>query len=96
MATPKCQSFVEKFPDHELAVRRMLLRDRDFCSVCENHEACLAAVRHWEAQGNQERAGEYRRLSAEIEQEILAYLSRSAPETRQMAAATGRDAGTKN
>jgi hypothetical protein len=96
MTTPKCQSFAEKFPEHELAVRRLILRDRDFCSVCENHEACLAAVRHWEAQGNQPRAGEYRRLSLEIEEEILAYLGRSASEPRRMAAAPGRDAGTEN
>jgi len=96
MATPKCQSFVEKFPDHELAVRRLILRDRDFGAVCENHEACLAAARHWEEQGFSERAAEYRRLSSEIEEEILAYLSRSSAETRQMAAAPSRDAGTKN
>jgi hypothetical protein len=95
MTTPKCQSFAEKFPEHELAVRRLILRDRDFCSVCENHEACLAAVRHWNAEGNQERAGEYRRLCLEIEEEILAYLSRSASETRQLATASSRDAGTE-
>jgi hypothetical protein len=96
MTRPKCQSFAEKFPEHELAVRRLILRDGDFCSVCENHEACVAAVRHWEAQGNQVRAGEYRRLSLEIEEEILGFLSRSASEAHQMATAPGRHAGTKN
>jgi hypothetical protein len=96
MTTVKCRSFTEKFPEHELAIRRLIQRDHDFCSVCENHQACLAAVRHWEAQGNQERAGEYRRLSAEIEQEIFALLSRSATETRLMPTAPSRDEGTEN
>lgn len=96
MTTPKCQSFVEKFPEHELAVRRLILQDRDLCSVCENHEACLAAVRHWDAKGNQERAGEYRRLCLEIEEELLAYLGRSASEFRQLPTGSSRDAGTEN
>ena len=96
MTTVKCRSFTKKFPEHELAIRRLIQRDHDFCSVCENHEACLAAVRHWDAQGNQERAGEYRRISLEIEEEILAFLSRASSETLQMATASIRDAGKES
>ena len=96
MNTVKCRSFTEKFPEHELAIRRLIQRDHDFCSVYENHEACLAAVRHWDAQGNRERAEEYRRLSTEIEEEILAYLSRSVSEARQLATTPSQDAGTES
>jgi hypothetical protein len=82
MIARTCQSVVDRFPDHELAIRRRFLVDAEFCSICENYKACVAAVRHWEVAGNLERAEEYRQLTREIEEEILVALAGAVPEIR--------------
>jgi hypothetical protein len=82
MSQANCQSFVRKFPEFELAVRRLSLRDSEFCAICENLEACVAAIRHWEQRGDPVRAEEYLRLSREIEAEIRSFLQRFAADAR--------------
>ena len=72
-----CDPLVRRFPEHELAIRRLYTRDPEFRAVCDDHEAVLRALEHWQSVGrsNMERVVEYRRLLEELEAEALAFLT---------------------
>jgi hypothetical protein len=76
---PSLASLVERFPRQELAIRRLHGRDAGFRALCGDHELALAALRHWEAAGADDRACEYRALLAEIEAEIGERLGCTGP-----------------
>ena len=78
---PSLASLVERFPRQELAIRRLHGRDAGFRALCGDRELALAALRHWEAAGVEDRAREYRELLAEIEAEIGALLGCTGPGT---------------
>jgi len=78
---PSLASLVERFPRQELAIRRLHGRDAGFRALCGDRELALAAHRHWEAAGVEDRAREYRELLAEIEAEIGALLGCTGPGT---------------
>jgi hypothetical protein len=66
---------LERFPVREFEIRRICARDAEFRSICEDHEAAVAALRHWARVGGHEvREAEYSRLADEIADEILARL----------------------
>lgn len=60
------------FPAAELAIHRLYASDAAFRGICDDYEEALAALRHWE--GDDARARDFRRLAAEIESEIAAFL----------------------
>jgi hypothetical protein len=76
------RSVVARFPQRELEVRRRSSRDAHFRSICSDYEEATRALRYWElamkeGQGGQtvQRFKEYVSLVAELEDEILTYLS---------------------
>lgn len=69
-------SLATRFPDRELAIHRLCHQDSEFLSVCEDYEEAAAALRRWEARADEAKAEEYRRLVAELEDEILSDLAR--------------------
>jgi hypothetical protein len=69
-------SLAARFPDRELAIRRLCHRDSEFLGVCEDYEEAVAALRRWQAREDEAKAEEYRRLVAELEEEILGDLAR--------------------
>jgi hypothetical protein len=69
-------SLAARFPDRELAIRRLCHRDSEFLGVCEDYEEAVAALRRWQARADEAKAEEYRRLVAELEEEILGDLAR--------------------
>ena len=75
-------ALISRFPARELEIRRLHARDEDFRCVCEDYEAAVKALGHWEGAGhNAARAAEYRQLSAELAGEIAALLD-AAPASR--------------
>lgn len=69
-------SLTARFPDRELAIRRLCHRDSEFLGVCEDYEEAAAALRRWQARADNAKAEEYRRLVTELEEEILRDLAR--------------------
>jgi hypothetical protein len=72
----KIAGLVSRFPERELAIRRLYARDDAFRAVCDDYEEALMALRHWQATGDDAKAEDYRRLSDDLEAEILAILDR--------------------
>ena len=76
IAVRKIAALVERIvPTRELEVRRLFARDEEFRGICDDYLEAQEALRHWQVvEGNELRADEYRRLAAEFEAEIVAYL----------------------
>ncbi|MET4389048.1 arylsulfatase A-like enzyme [Bradyrhizobium sp. F1.4.3] len=76
------RSIVARFPQRELDIRRRVVRDAHFRSICSDYEEAARALRHWQQaieEGDREggrKAEEYVGLLGELEGEILAHLDR--------------------
>ena len=71
----KIAALVERIPARELEVRRLYARDEEFRGICDDYLDAQEALRHWQVvERNETRADEYRRLAAEFEAEIVAFL----------------------
>lgn len=68
---------IGRFPEHELAIRRLCSQDAGFMDICEDFEDAARALRHWEEAGpaHDARASEYHDMLGEIEADILEDLS---------------------
>jgi hypothetical protein len=66
-------ALLRRFPDRELAIRRLHRSDSRFRSVCDDYEEAAAALRRWEGtrSGWAPETADYRRLCADLEAEIL-------------------------
>ncbi|RYH07795.1 hypothetical protein [Tropicimonas sp. IMCC6043] len=68
---PRLSALVERFPERELEILRLCARDTEFRYVCEDYEAAVKALRHWQSvDTNALRVVEYRQLAGEIADEI--------------------------
>ncbi len=59
-----------------------LKEDPEFQSLCEDHDACVSALRYWirsKEPEAEDRATEYRTLIQELEEEIHQALTAAAP-----------------
>ena len=76
----KIAAIVGRFPEQELAIRRICSRDPEFLGVCEDYDDAAAALSHWQAAGEaySARADEYRQLLGEFEEEVLHGLAQNA------------------
>jgi outer membrane protein assembly factor BamD (BamD/ComL family) len=76
---PSIDLLVSRFPRHELAIRRLYVRDPEFRAVCDDYGEVHRALKHWEAtdQAVPGRIAEYRRMLEELEAEALAFLNAS-------------------
>jgi hypothetical protein len=61
---------INRFPNHELSLRRLFAHSAEFRAICADYEEALAALHHWES-ASSSKAQEYRDLAAELEMEIL-------------------------
>jgi hypothetical protein len=75
---PKLAHLLARFPERELAVHRLFVRDARFREACEDYEDAWKALRHWEAAGSggEAKAEDYRQVVTELEAEILSCLDR--------------------
>jgi hypothetical protein len=68
----KIAGLVNRFPDRELAIRRLYACDADFRAVCDDYEEALRALRHWQATGDEAKTEDYRQLVDDLGAEVLA------------------------
>ena len=67
----------EQFPEKIAAIDLLLAEDPEFFSLCEDHDDCVDALRHWAASKEPEgatRVSEYRVLIEELRDEIVQIL----------------------
>jgi hypothetical protein len=78
-AVEQIRSIVARFPQRELEIRRSCLRDAHFRGICSDYEEATGAFRRWKkiAGDRDRRVEEYAIFLCELEEEILAYLSRT-------------------
>jgi hypothetical protein len=62
-------SVLENFPGAVARIRELFLQSADFQSLCEDYRECLANWRHWR-QADSEQAPDYRKIYAELLQEL--------------------------
>ena len=73
----KFRHILEKFREDSPAVIHLMEEDGEFLALCEDYDACVNALRHWEqskAPEAETRVNEYRTLTRELEEEIRAAL----------------------
>ena len=66
-------SVISRFGDREVAIRRAYMADPEFRELCHYHTWALGIAERWSA--HESRAGEYRRVAEELEEEITEYLA---------------------
>lgn len=67
---------ISHFPGRELSIRRLYASTPEFRSLCEDYVEAHCAFIRWQA--DKRKAEDYRRLLAEIEEEIEEELRRSS------------------
>lgn len=75
-----------RFPEHELAIRRLCSREPEFMATCEDFEEAAVALRRWQEAGpnHAARADEYRVILREIEADILKDISTHLTRVQQI------------
>ena len=72
----------ERFPDKKHAIDLFMAEDPEFLTLCEDHDACVDALRYWadskEPEANT-RVDEYRTLVRELQEEITQVLEALEP-----------------
>lgn len=77
MAQRTC-SFLARWPQRELEIRRKCSQDAIFRSILADYEEARAALDHWRgAEAADRRVEEYEELMEELEAELLARLDGS-------------------
>jgi hypothetical protein len=74
----KLAAAVRRFPQRELEIHRLCLRDPEFLTVCEDFADAHTALEYWRAMGASAaaRAEEYRALAEELAAAVLVALDR--------------------
>ena len=73
---------LERFPDKRHLLSHRMATDHEFYALCQDHEICVEALKHWATSDKPEatdRLREYRALVRELEAEIMDDLKSSAP-----------------
>ena len=72
----------ERFPDKQHTIDLRMAEDPEFFDLCEDHDACVKALRYWansEEPEAETRVKEYRALVRELRQEIIQVLATQKP-----------------
>lgn len=75
----------ERFPDKKHAIDLLISDDPEFLTLCEDHDACVDALRYWAQSKEPEaetRVNEYHTLVEELQEEIAQALE--VPKTRRL------------
>jgi hypothetical protein len=73
---------LERFPDHGLLIRRLMVSNTGFRAICDDYATAALALRHWQGMAGPtslERQAEYRALVESLEREILEALGLPGP-----------------
>jgi uncharacterized protein YdcH (DUF465 family) len=72
---------VKRFPEHELAIERLVRKSESFRSMCDDYAVGLEALRRWERASDPKaavRIAELRQSLLELEEEMLEALEQEA------------------
>ena len=78
----KIRHIRERFADKKYSIDLLMAEDPEFLSLCEDHDACVNALRYWAESKDPEaktRVNEYRALVRELQEEIAQTLSALKP-----------------
>ena len=81
----KARHIRERFPDKKHSIDLRIAEDPEFLTLCEDHDACVDALRYWAKSKEPEaetRVDEYRALVGELQEEIAQALE--VPKTRRL------------
>jgi len=70
-------SAIRRFGNQEFAIRRAYVADPEFRELCHYYASALRALERWSA--DEGRAGDYRQIAEELEEEITEYLAKRCP-----------------
>jgi hypothetical protein len=68
---------MDRFPEGELALRRLFQNSLSFQSLCNDYRECQAELQHWQQSTSEDAPfwrDEYAHLLLELEQEVRQYL----------------------
>jgi hypothetical protein len=71
----------KRFPEHELAIERLVRTNESFRSICDDYTVGVEALRRWERSPDPKRTvriAELRESLAELEKEMLEVLEQQA------------------
>jgi len=72
----------ERFPDKKQSIDLLMAQDPEFLTLCEDHDACVDALRYWaksKAPEAETKVNEYRDLIQELEKEVTEALEAMMP-----------------
>jgi len=72
----------ERFPDKKHSIDFLMANDPEFLDLCQDHDACVDALRYWAKSEEPEaanRANEYHTLVRELQEEITQALAALEP-----------------
>ena len=75
----KARHIRERYTDKKHVIESLMSKDPEFHDLCEDHDACVDALRYWSASKAAEaetRVNEYRTLIQELLNEIAQVLER--------------------
>jgi len=78
----KAHHIRERFPDKNNSIDLLIAEDPEFRALCEDHDACVNALRYWTESKEPEaeiRVNEYRTLIRELEEEATQVLAAMKP-----------------
>jgi len=67
-----------RFPDKKHSIDLLMAKDPEFLNLCEDHDACVDALRYWAGSEKPEaetRANEYHILVRDLQEEIAQALA---------------------
>ena len=78
----KARHIRDTFPNKKHTIDLLMAEDSEFLALCEDHDACVDALRYWTQSKESEadtRVNEYRDLIRELGEEILQALEDVEP-----------------
>ena len=78
----KTRHIQDRFPDKKHRINLLMAQDPEFLTLCEDHDACVDALRYWAKSNAPEaetRLNEYRALVRELQEEIAQALEALEP-----------------
>jgi hypothetical protein len=78
----KARHIRDTFPDKKHTIDLLVAEDSEFLALCEDHDACVDALRYWTQSKESEadtRVNEYSDLIRELGEEILQALEELEP-----------------
>ncbi len=78
----KTRHIQDRFPDKKHSIDLLMAQDPEFLTLCEDHDACVDALRYWARSEKPEaetRLNEYRALVRELQEEIAQALEALEP-----------------